>query len=95
MEVLSKLESHRKVVESQTTHIVALEVRIEDLSTLSKASHQAYKANRAATKKVEIMVDWVTAMDTRLGRGLVLTMRLQLGNGRIKRFRGSKQGSTG
>lgn len=50
VDILLKLESLTKVVESQTTHIVALESRVEELSTLSKGNLQANKANRAATK---------------------------------------------
>ena len=62
VDILSKLESLSKVVESQTAHIVALESRVEELSTLSKGNLQANKANRAATKKIETMADRVAAM---------------------------------
>ncbi|MCJ1345737.1 hypothetical protein MMC31_003946, partial [Peltigera leucophlebia] len=76
VDILSKLESLSKVVESQiahivalklrvnsqTAHIVALESRVEELSTLSKGNLHANKANRAATKKIETVADRVAAM---------------------------------
>lgn len=62
VDILAKLESLSKVVESQTAYIVALESRIKKLCILSKGNLQANKANRAATKKIETMADQVAAM---------------------------------
>ena len=76
VDILSKLKSLSKVVESQTAHIVALESwvesqtahivalesQVEELSTLSKDNLQANKANRASTKKIETMAGQVAAM---------------------------------
>lgn len=62
MQIMAKLQSLSKTVESQTAHIVALETRIEELCVHSKGSNQADKANRAATKKIETMADRVAAM---------------------------------
>ncbi len=62
LQILSKLELLSETVKSQTTQIVALETRIEELTTLSKRNNQANKANRAETQKIETIADRVAAM---------------------------------
>lgn len=61
-QILSKREKLSETVESQTAHILALEKKIEELSTHSKGNIQTVKANRAATKKIETMADREVAM---------------------------------
>ena len=61
-QVLVKLETPTQTVESQTTHILALEKQLGGLNTHSKGNVQANKASRAATKKIETMADRVAAM---------------------------------
>lgn len=57
-----KLESLTQTVESQTTHILALEKQITELTTHSNGNIQANKANRAATRKIDKMADRVADM---------------------------------
>lgn len=61
-EILSKLSLLSDTVDSQTARIVALEKRIEELTTHSKGNTQINKANQLAVKKIEIMADQVAAM---------------------------------
>ncbi len=61
-QILSKLELLSETVESHTSQIVALETRIEKLTTLSKGNNQANKENGAATRKIKTMADRVAAI---------------------------------
>ncbi|MCJ1345401.1 hypothetical protein MMC31_003608 [Peltigera leucophlebia] len=61
-QILSKLDVLSETVESQTAHIVALEKRVEELTSHSKGQTQAIKANRGVTKKIETMPDRVATM---------------------------------
>lgn len=61
-QILSKVEALSKTVEGQSAHIIALEKRIEELTSQSKIHLQANKTNRGATKKIESMADRVAAM---------------------------------
>lgn len=76
IDILSKLESLLRVIESQTAYIVALKLRVEsqivhilalesqikELSILFKGNLQANMANWLVTKKIKTMADWVVAM---------------------------------
>ena len=62
LQILFKLELLSETVESQTTQIVALETRSEELTTLLKRNNQANKANRAETQKIKTMADRVAAI---------------------------------
>lgn len=61
-QILSKVEALSKTVEGQSAHIIALEKRIEELTSQSKIHLQANKKNRGATKKIESIADRVAAM---------------------------------
>lgn len=61
-QILSKLSSLSDIVDSQTAHIIALEKRIEELTTHSKENTQINKASQSAIKKIETMADRVAAM---------------------------------
>lgn len=61
-QILSKLDMLSQTVKSQSAHILTLEKQLEEFTTHSKGDIQADKANRATTKKIEIMADRVAAL---------------------------------
>lgn len=56
-QILSKLEKLSKTVKNQTTHILSLEKKIEDLSTYSKKNIDIAKVNKVVTKRIKTMAD--------------------------------------
>lgn len=61
-QILSKLDALFQTVETQTKHIRALEKQVEELTMQAKGNTQANKASRAATKKIETMMEKVATI---------------------------------